>query len=134
MDSAKNGKKDTLQNVKNLKVGVLDLHFQIETSELGHVPRGVGVLGTEDRARAENTLTTSSNLELLVELGRLGEESLLSEVGESEDVTATLRGGTDKAGGLELLEMTGLEVVAEESLHFDTDVLLYCISEWSIGP
>jgi uncharacterized protein YqfA (UPF0365 family) len=129
LDSAENGQKNTLQNVKYLKVRVLDLHLQIETGELGHMSRGVGVLSTENRARAEDTLTTSSNLELLVELGGLGEESLLSEVGESEDVTTTLGGGTDKAGRLEFLEMTGLEVVAEESLDFDTDVLCCCVSK-----
>jgi len=127
VDTTENGQKDTLKNIKNLKVRVLDLHLQIKTSELSHVSRSVGVLSTENRARAENTLATTSNLELLVELGRLGEESLLSEVGQSEDVTTTLGGGADEAGRLEFLEVKGLEVVAEKALDFDTDVLENCV-------
>lgn len=132
MNATENGQKDTLKNIKNLKVRVLNLHLQIKTSELSHMSRSVGVLSTEDGTRAENTLTTTSNLELLVELGRLGEESLLSEVGQSEDVTTTLGGGTDEAGRLEFLEVAGLEVVAEKALDFDTDVLrLLVVVSWS---
>jgi hypothetical protein len=53
----------------------------------------------------------------------LSEESLLTEVRQTENIAATLGGSTDKAGRLKLLEVAGLEVVSEESLDFDTDVL-----------
>jgi hypothetical protein len=53
----------------------------------------------------------------------LSKESLLAEVRQTENVAATLGGSTDKAGRFKLLEVAGLEVVAEESLDFDTDIL-----------
>lgn len=87
------------------------------------MPWRVGVLGSEDGANAEDTLPASCNLELLVELGRLGEESLLAEIGEPEDIASTLRRGTDEAGGLELLECERFEVGPEELLDFNTDIL-----------
>jgi hypothetical protein len=56
---------------------LLDFHFHIETCKLGHVPRGIRVLGAEDRATAENTLPTAGDLNLLVKLRRLGCQDVL---------------------------------------------------------
>lgn len=110
MESTENRQKYALQDEEDLLVRILDLHLEIETSELSHVPRSVRVLGPENGANAENTLATSSNLELLVELGRLSKEGLLAEVSKTEDVAATLRCSTNEGRGLELLEATLLQI------------------------
>lgn len=84
---------------------------------------GVGVLSSEHRSNAEDTLSSTSNLELLVELRRLGKESLLAKVCQSEDIGTTLRCCTNQAWWLEFLEPALLEVRAEEPLHLNTDIL-----------
>jgi len=53
---------------QDLTVVLLDLHFHIETRELGHVPGGVRVLGAEHGPDAEYPFPAASNLVLLVEL------------------------------------------------------------------
>lgn len=125
LESSEDGQQHALQNVKDLSVRVLNLQLNIKTSELGHVSRGVGVLSSENRTDAEHALPASCNLELLVELGRLGQEGLFAKVLESEDVGATLRRCADEAGGFEFLELTGFEVRAEEPLDFNADILYH---------
>ncbi len=56
---------------QDLAVVLLDLHLHIETGELGHVPRCVGVLGPEHGANAEDALPAAGDFDLLVELRRL---------------------------------------------------------------
>jgi len=53
---------------QDFTVVLVDLHFHIEAGELGHVSRGVGVLGSEHGANAEDALTAASDLDLLIKL------------------------------------------------------------------
>lgn len=87
------------------------------------MPCRVGIFGTEDGADAHHALSTTGNLKLLVELRRLSEESLLAKVAQLENVGATLRGGTNEARRLKLLEAVFLEVPAEQLLDFDANIL-----------
>ena len=110
MDATKDVQQYTLQYGKDLGVGVLDFHLHIKPREFGHVPWCVGVLGPENGTYAEHTLPASRNLELFVELGRLGEKGLLAEITNSEDISATLGGSTDEAGRFKFLEAAGFEI------------------------
>jgi hypothetical protein len=89
---------------------MLDFHLKIKPRKLGHMPRCVGVFGPENGTYAEHTLPASCNLELFVELGRLGEKGLFAEICEAEDVSAALRCCSDEAGRFKFLELAGFEV------------------------
>lgn len=53
---------------EDLTVILVNLHFHIKAGELGHVSRGIGVLGSEDGADAEDALAAASDFNLLIEL------------------------------------------------------------------
>jgi hypothetical protein len=55
----------------------------------------IGVFRSENGPNAENALSASRNLELFIELGRLGEVCFLTEIGKFEDVSTALRRRTD---------------------------------------
>lgn len=85
--------------------------------------RRIRILGPKDRTNTEDTLSASCNFELLVELGRLGEESFLAEIWESENICAAFGSCANEAGRFELLESAFLEIRTEEPLRFDPDIL-----------
>lgn len=79
-------------------------------TNLRHVPCSVGILGSENRPNAKDTLSPTGDLELLVELGRLGEERILTKVCQLEDIGTTFRGCTNETGRLEFPESAFLQV------------------------
>lgn len=123
LETSEDVEKNTFEHVHNLVVVFLNLHLQIETSELGHVAWSVGVFGSVNWADTEDALTSTGDLDLLVELRRLCEVGVLAEVWELEDIGSALGGGTDESWRLELLEALGTKVLDEEKLNLVTDIL-----------
>jgi hypothetical protein len=109
-----------LEHAHNLMVVLLELHLQIETSELGQVTGCVGVLGTEDGANLHDLLEARCNQHLLVELRRLGEVRRAVEVLELEDVGTALRRGTNDLGRVD----KGEALLGEELLEESADTTL----------
>lgn len=107
-------KHQSLEQLNNLVVVLLESHLQIETGELGQVAGSVAVLGTEDGADLKDTLEAGGNEHLLVELGRLGKESLGSKVCDLKDVGATFRGSTEELWGLDADETVVAQELGEE--------------------
>jgi len=70
-------------------------------------------LRPEDGAYLEHPLEAGYDRELLVELGRLGQEGGLAEVDDGEDLGASLRSGPDYLGGEDLHEPFRGEVLPE---------------------
>jgi len=100
-----------------------------ELAYFGHMSGRIRVLGPKDGTDAEDALPTTSNLELLVKLWRLGQECLLVKVWQAENVGAAFGCRTNEAWRLELLEAALLEVRAEQILGLGTDVLGFTVSD-----
>lgn len=83
-------------------------------THLRHVSRGIRVFRPKDRPNAVHALPPTRNLHLLVKLRRLRQIRLLIEIGHAEDVGAALRRSTNQAGGFELIEALGVEVLGKQ--------------------
>jgi hypothetical protein len=121
-----------LEHAHNLVVVLLELHLQIETSELGQVASGIGVLGTEHGADLHDLLEARCDQHLLVELGRLGEVRRAVKVLELEDVGTALGRSANDLGRVDeseaLLGKEFLEKCADTTLD-DEDGLIDLGSE-----
>jgi hypothetical protein len=77
-------------------------HLHIDRGELGHVARGEGWVGAEDRANFEHALEPGGDRHLLVELRRLGQIGLRLEIGQLEQLRAALAGRAHQLGRVDL--------------------------------
>jgi len=114
LNTPKDEQEHLVNRVHDLVVVVLEGHLEIETSELGQVSVGVGVLSPEDRTNLVHSLHISGNGHLLGQLGRLSQEGWTTEVIDFEDSGTGLGGSRLKFGRLDLSEALRIEEGSEE--------------------
>ena len=95
-------------------VVIFEGHLKIETSELGQMPVGVGILSPEDGTNLVHLLHISSNGHLLGQLRRLGQECWATEIVHLEHSGTGLGGGGMEFRGLDLGEPLRIEECSEE--------------------
>jgi hypothetical protein len=91
----------------------------LQGAYLSHVSWGIRVFGPEYRSHAVDSLHPASNLKLLVELRRLGQECRRIKVWQLEHICSSFRCSTDQGRRVEVEEIMFLEVFAEEA--FDSN-------------
>ena len=91
--------------VEHLKVVILELHLEIQASELTQMPWGVRVLGPENWSDLKDTAEVAAQSHLLVKLRTLGQARILLEVLELENICSTFRGTGDELGSMNLNEV-----------------------------
>ena len=95
-------------------VVIFEGHLKIETSELGQMPVGVGILSPEDGTNLVHLLHISGNGHLLGQLRRLGQECWATEIVDLEHSGTGLGGGGMEFRGLDLGEPLRIEECSEE--------------------
>lgn len=103
--------------VKKFIIVLLNSHFEIQPDELAHMPVSKGVLSSEDWGNLVDSVEVRHDAHLFVQLGRLGEASLLTEVLQSEDVCAALRSSTDQFRGVDLDKTVLVEILSEQRAY-----------------
>lgn len=138
LETLEDVKKNPLKHVHNFVVVLVDLHLEIETSEFSHVAGSVGILGTVHWADTVDSLATTGNLNLLVELWGLGEVGLLSEVWKLENVGSSLGSSFDETRCLKFLESAVVEVFHEKLLDLESNssnsLVYWCtlVDDWVV--
>jgi hypothetical protein len=99
-------------------------------AHLSHVSGCIRVLSSEYGTNTVNPFPATGNLELLVELRRLCQESLLLKVRQLEDIRTTFGRSTDQARRMEFLESMLLQVFAEKILYRNSNIG-NCLTNWS---
>mmetsp|Transcript_27721 Transcript_27721/g.59673 ORF Transcript_27721/g.59673 Transcript_27721/m.59673 type:complete len:326 (-) Transcript_27721:921-1898(-) len=112
--AVEDGEEELLEYVEHLVVVVFEGHLEVEADELGHVSVGEGLLRPEDRADLEDPVHVCHKRHLLVQLRRLREVGVATEIAEPEHVCAALGGRGDHLGGVDLGEAEIEQVLAEE--------------------
>lgn len=112
---------EVLKHRHDLMVLFLELHLEIEPSELSQMTGGIRVLSAEDRSNFHNLLEARGDEHLLVELGRLREVGRPVEVLDFKDVCASLGCGTEDLGRLDEHESLLREELLEQRAHTTLD-------------
>ena len=84
--------------------------------------RRIRILCSENRSHAVNSLPTTRNLKLLIELGRLSKVRFLLEIGQLKNIGSSLGSSTNERRGMKLLEAVLLEVFTEEVFDCNPDI------------
>mmetsp|Transcript_23133 Transcript_23133/g.59104 ORF Transcript_23133/g.59104 Transcript_23133/m.59104 type:complete len:476 (-) Transcript_23133:597-2024(-) len=115
--AVKDGLEQALDDVQHLVVVLVDGHLKVQAHELAQVAVRPGLLRAEHGPDLKHALAVGRDGHLLVQLRRLRQARGLPHVVELEHGGAALAGARDELGRVDLDEVLGQQVGAEDLAH-----------------
>mmetsp|Transcript_76829 Transcript_76829/g.169700 ORF Transcript_76829/g.169700 Transcript_76829/m.169700 type:complete len:213 (+) Transcript_76829:629-1267(+) len=109
--------EQTVQNIQDLMVVILERHLYVKPSELGHMSVSEGLLRSKDRAHLKDSRHIGHQGHLFVQLRTLCQVGIALKIVHAEHIRTSLRCATDELGSVDLLEIVLQQKLPEEHAH-----------------